>query len=112
MGLTHSEIHILERRIASVIEKGFLRPPQPTERGFDRADCLQAGHDVAEMLLREYLMDDREEFVGGMNPGKEIADALGNLNRLFSAPKSPFELAITPAVRNAGMGGGLGEETR
>lgn len=47
---SHFAVHELERRIAAVISKGFS--PK-----MDKADAIQAGHDIADMLLGEYFVD-------------------------------------------------------
>lgn len=48
--MTHFQIHELERRIAAVILKGFS--PK-----IDSGDAIQAGHDVADLILSEYHID-------------------------------------------------------
>jgi hypothetical protein len=105
MGLTHFEIHKLERRIAKIIEHGFSGKMDP-------ADSIQAGHDIADMLLTEYAMEDRDALLEEMGVANGIAEAVKNLRRLLAEPRTPLEMAIMPAVRAAGVGGGVGEEVQ
>ena len=63
MGLSHMDIHALERKIADILEKNFSRPPSPHEKSYDSGDFLQMAHDITDMLLSEYFIDtkDRKE---------------------------------------------------
>lgn len=109
MGISHLGLHALERRIAEVILKGFS--PK-----MDRGDAIQAGLDIAEMLVREYVLEDREELLEDMGkrratmvPLKSLAESVADLRKTLAEPKNGIELAISP-VHAAGFGGGMGDE--
>jgi hypothetical protein len=78
--MNHMEIHKLERRMAEVLEKGFLRQPQPEGKGFDRADCVQAAHDIAEMILGDYWIASHPE--EEPNFAKMVGDVMVELNKM------------------------------
>ena len=50
----HFEIHKLERAICETVKKGFSHK-------LDDGDCLQVGHDVADMILGGYRIDPHQD---------------------------------------------------
>ena len=54
MALAHFEIHQLERAICETVKKGFSHK-------LDDGDCLQVGHDVADMIIGAYRIDPHQD---------------------------------------------------
>ena len=75
---SHFEIHVLERKIAAVITKGFS--PK-----MDKADAIQAGHDVADMLLGEYFVDVKPTDIPDRSLSKALESTAFGLEGLAKA---------------------------
>lgn len=69
--MKHFSVHKLEREIAEVLKKGFKRET------FDDADCLQAGHDVADYILSNYRIDEHPYINPSAAPGSPLEAVAG-----------------------------------
>lgn len=101
--LSRLEESFLERKVAEVLEAGFVKPPPVVEKStFDFTDCQAAAKDIVDMILGGYHMDPKED--------DRLSVAAEALKKSLSEPKTGLSAVFMSPRDAAGFGGGMGEE--